>query len=329
MIAKTHKKIIKIICIVLACVLALVGMVFAFIKIGEIRLRESLSFTDSELTDQNAYGEDYDVIHNGKGYNYNENLINILCIGVDKHNKQSKNDSQADAIYLLSLDTDANKLNALAISRNTLADIDIYDMNDEFLSTDRAQICFSYVYGKDDEHSSYLTSKAVSRLLYDIPINSYYTIFTDAIDELVNSVGGVKVKIPEDMGDVSSKWKKGATVTLNSEDALRFIQFRKESNAPRIERQKIFINSFISSAKSAFAKDITLPLDLYRTLAKNSVTNIDIAQVSYLATEMANAEYKMHSISGKNGSDGNYETFQIDEEKLYEQVLNLFYIKTK
>ncbi len=326
MTAKT-RKIVKIVSIVLAAVLVLVGGVFAFIKIGEVRLREQLSFTDDDLSAEDAYGDGAEVYYKGQGYIYNENLINILCVGVDKEEKTDKRYRQADALYLLSFDTETKKLNILSISRNTLADIEVYDINNEFLDNDNAQICLSFVYGKDDEHSSMLTSKAVSRLLYDLPINSYYTIFMDGVVKAVDSVGGVEVTVPEDLSRYYSHWKKGSRVTLHSNDVLRYLQIRGESNEPRMQRQIDFIKSFIKSAKSAFKKDLSLPLDLYNKLAKNSVTDIDAAQAVYLITEMSDADVSFHSVKGETGFDGMYETFMADDEALYETVLNLFYIK--
>ncbi len=327
MTAKT-RKIIKIVSIVLAVILLLAGSVFAFIKIGEARLREQLSFTDDTLLSEDAYGDTAEVFYNGQGYVYNDNLINILCIGVDKQEKTDKRYRQADALYLLSLDTETKKLNILSISRNTLTDIDVYDINNEFLDTDNAQICLSYVYGKDDEHSSMLTSKAVSRLLYDLPINSYYTIFMDGISKAVDSVAGVEVTVPEDMTAVDKNWSKGKTVVLHGSDVLRFLQYREDSNEPRLQRHIDFIKSFIVSAKETLKKDASLPLDLYNDLAENSVTDIDASQVAYLIPIMANADVGFHSIKGESGFDGMYETFIADDTALYETVLNLFYIKT-
>ncbi len=332
MTAKTHKsfkhkKLVIILSVILAVVMVITATAVIFVKVGEARLREKLTFDDEGLTTDNAYDDTDDVFYNGQGYVYNENLINILCIGVDKE-KTDKKDRQADSLFLLSLDTEANLLNIITISRNTIADIDIYDMNNEFLSEDRAQICLSYVYGKDDKHSTLLTCKAVSRLLYDIPINSYYTIFLNSIEDIVDSIGGVEVVLPEDLTEADKSWKKGKKIKLNSDNALRFLQYRGETHGPRLERQKLFINSFMETAKKAFKEDVSLPLKVFNKLSKNSVTDIDASQVTYLATEMFEADFKMHSLKGTVGFDGKYETFEIDEQALYETVLKLFYIPT-
>ena len=332
MIVKTpdskRKKLIIVLSIILALALLVTSTVIAFVKIGEAKLREELTFENNGLTEDDAYQDADEVFYGGNSYVYNEDLINILCVGVDKANSKVHNDRQADALYLVSLDTNKKLLNVLAISRNTLADIDIYDADNEFLATEKAQICLSYVYGKDDKDSTLLTCKAVSRLLYDVPINAYYTVFMDALGEIVDAVDGVEVVIPDDMTAADSRWTKGKKVMLNRYNVLKFIQHRGETHAPRLERQKLFINNFIDRAKLAFKKDVTVPVNLYKSISKNSVTNIKLAEVSYLATQMANASFQMHSVSGKTGFDGMYETFEVDETALYESVLNLFYIKT-
>jgi LCP family protein required for cell wall assembly len=318
------KKTIIILSVIALFILSIISSYFIILKIGEKRLRESLSFTDDTLS-TNAYGDEADVYHNGKAYYYNKELINILLIGVDKENSIDKKGNQADAIYLVSADFKNKKAYIIAISRNTLTDIEIYDMNGEFLDTEYKQICLSYAYGSDNQDSSRLTSKAVSRLLYNIPINGYYTVFMDAIGEIVNSVGGVSVTVPEDMTEIVENWKKGAKVTVKGDNAIKYLQYRQDSSEERLQRQKQFISSFVSSAKKAVGKDISLPFDMYKKLAKDTVTDVDATSAVYLASEIIKADFEILQVPGKVGFDGTYETFETDEEALYEQVLDVFY----
>jgi LCP family protein required for cell wall assembly len=319
-----YKKPLVITGIVVLLILGIIASYFIILKIGEVRLRNSLSNTDDTLSDD-AYSDEADAYHNGNAYYYNKDLVNILFIGVDKENLSDNNGKQADAIYLVSADFKQNKANIMAISRNTLTDIEIYDMNGEYLDTENKQICLSYAYGKDDVESSNLTSKAVSRLLYDIPINGYYTVFMDSIGDIVDSVGGVAVTVPEDMTEYSPEWKKGAKVKINGEKAMLYLTYRQDSSEQRLQRQKQFISSFVSSAKKAVAKNISLPLNMYKKLAKNTVTDVDATSAVYLASEIMKAEFEIIQIPGKVGFDGTYETFEADESALYEQVLDVFY----
>lgn len=321
-----HKKAVIVISIVLAVLLVITAGVFAVIKIGELNLRNRLSFNDDGISADDAYGDEADAYYNGKSYYYNNELVNILFIGVDKDRISVSDDHQADVLYLMSFDKKANVVNAISISRNTLADIDIYDMNGDFLATEKSQICLSYVYGSNDSEASLLTAKAVSRLLYDLPINGYYTVFMDSVAQIVDTVGGVKVQIPDDMTSLHEKWKKGANVILNGKDAMLYIRHRgEETNQVRMQRQQGFIKSFVKTAKSAVLKDLSLPLKMYNKLAKSTVTNVDASSAVYLATKAASAEFKLHTVAGKSGFDGQYETFKIDETALYEQVLDIFY----
>lgn len=318
-----HKKALIIIGIIALLILSILLSYFIILKIGENRLRNQLSNTDDVL---GSYDNDEaDAYHGGKAYYYNKDLINILCIGVDKRNAKEKSDHQADAIYLVSADVKNKKAKIIAISRNTLTDIDVYDMNGDFLDTDRKQICLSYAYGSDDEESSLLTKKAVSRLLYDLPINGYYTIFMDSISDIVDSVGGVKVTVPEDMTKANKKWTKGAKITLTGESALKYITYRQDISEVRLQRQKQFVKNFISAAKTAVSKDISLPFDMYNKLAKNTVTDVNSSSAVYLASEVIKSEFEVLQIPGEVGFDGTYETFETDETVLYEFVLDAFY----
>lgn len=321
-----HKKLVITLAVILIFILSVLLSYFIILKIGENKLRKNLSNFGDDTS--NAYAIEADAYYKGKEYFYNDNLINILCIGVDKENSKDKTDHQADVIFLVSADIENEKVNIIAISRNTLADIEIYDMNGEFLDTEYKQICLSYVYGSDDKQSSLLTQKAVSRLLLDIPINGYYTIFMDSVKDIVDSVGGVNVTVPEDMTLLNPSWKKGANVTIKGKDALRYVQYREGISDVRLERQKQFVSGFIDSAKKAVAKNLSLPLNMYNKLAKNTVTDVDGTSAVYLASEIIKADFNTLKIPGNVGFDGTYETFEVDETLLYEMVLDVFY-KTK
>ena len=325
---KRRKTLIIILCVFLAIVIALTSTYFIVLKIGEIRLKKSLTPTDVLLSGE-EYGDEADAYYNGVSYSYNKDVVNILIIGIDKEKTQKKSQSQADAIYLVSVDTERKKSNVIAISRNTLADVDVYDMNGEYFATDYKQICFSFAYGKDDNHSSQLTAKAVSKLLYNIPINGYYTIYMDAIGDIVDSVGGISVTMEEDMVYRNSSWKKGQKVLLKGEAARNYLTSRGETNQPRYQRHMDFINKFVSKAKTACLKDLSLPSKMYKKLASRTVTDVEMASAVYLASEAVKASFKIQQIPGKSGNDGTFETFEVDEEKLYKMVLDVFYKKSK
>lgn len=314
---RKHKKLIIILSVILAILLVFTAAFFVVRKIGENVLRNEFDSFDAF--------EEADVYYNGKEYNYNKNLINILFIGVDMENKGDSDIHQADAVYLVSFDAKAKSVKAVAISRNTLTNVDTYDINGDYFATVNQQVCLAYTYGSDDITSSENTVKAVSNLLYGVPISGYYTVFMDSIADIVDAVGGVPVKINEDLTHINPKMKKGAEVIITGKEALGYLRHRDDSNAPRLERQKAFISSFVDRAKSAMFKDLSLPLKMYKKLAANTVTDVSAASAVYLASEALYADFQIIGIEGESGTDGTYETFIPYEEQLFESVLDVFY----
>ena len=326
MTAKTRK--LKIPLIVLAIILVFVVAFYSafliIVKIGEAKLKKNLLSAESVKTFEDM-GDDNEVYYNGKTYVYNENLLNILLLGIDKQDFKKKVQGQADAIYLLSIDLETNKANILAISRNTMTDNSVLSENGEVFGTEYEQICLAYSYGKDDESSSKNCVDAVSNLLYGLPINNYYTLHMKSIAELTDAVGGVEVTIPKDAPSYYFADKLGKKVVLRGDDTIKFLRMRAESNAPRLERHKEFIMSFLSAAKRKTTKDLSFPIKIYNKLLKEAVTNIDSSSAVFLASKASDLSFNILSISGKNGFDGQYETFEADETALKELVLNNFY----
>ncbi len=324
-----HKKLIITLSVILAVVLVLVSAFFIVRKIGETALRKKQENAQVKLpvSGSDTVPEDADAYYNGAAYNYNDKLINILLLGVDRDKPNDSDSHQADAIYLVSFDTDSNSVKVIAISRNTVTDVDSYDINGNYFSTAKQQICLAYTYGKDDRKSSENTVKAVSNLFYGVPISGYYTVFMNSIADIVDAVGGVPVKLTEDLTAVDPKMKQGAEVTVTGRNAVGYLQYRGDSNAPRLERQKSFISSFVGRAKAAVIQDLSLPLKMYNKLAANTVTDVTSASAVYLASEALYADFSIIGIEGETGTDGTYETFTPYEDQLYELLLDVFYKK--
>ncbi|MGN0451766.1 MAG: LCP family protein [Acutalibacteraceae bacterium] len=324
-----HKKLVIVLSVVSAVVLLLISFFLITLKIGEASLRKKQTDSDTKLPigDSESIPADADAYYNGVAYNYNDKLINILVIGVDRKKPDMSGKHQADALYLISLNSDDKTVKVIAISRNTFTDVDSYDIDGNYFSTAKQQICLAYTYSTDDKKSSENTVKAVSDLLYGVPISGYYTIFMNSLEEIVDAVGGVPVHITEDLTAVNPKMKQDTDITLSGDTALRYLQYRGESNAPRLERQKAFISSFATQAKAAMQKDFSLPIKMYNKLAKNTVTDVTSASAVYLASEAFDADFSIIGIEGVAGTDGIYETFMPDEAQLYQMILDVFYQK--
>lgn len=335
-------KALKIVLIVLGVILGLflIGgcTVFALKMVGEKKMTES-NVTVPEVVppDVTMENDGKTVVYKGKKYRYNEENINILCLGIDKSISETDEDNvgtngQADVLILMNLDTANGTLTMVNIPRDTLVDVSKYNVDGQYTGVDKMQICLAYAYGDGKETSCENVSEAVGRLMYGMPINSFAAIDYDAISLLNDAVGGVTVEILEDLTYIDWRFSEGNTVTLNGKQAHSYVRARDmsrvDSNLLRMERQKQYLNAFIQTALTATKSDLSVPLDLYSVASDYMVTNLDAARVTYLASEVMDCgvnEIVSLTVPGEMKKGEKYAEYYPDETGLYELVLEVFY----
>ncbi len=281
------------------------------------------------------------VVYKGATYVFNENRTNILCIGMDKNDMGLDNNTvgtggQADTLVVLSVDTATGEVDALAISRDTMVDVDLYTADGSFYGVERTQICLSYAYGDGRETSCDNVVRSASRLLYGIPINTYYCINLDTIPVLNDAIGGVTLPLLKDFRRTGGYWNnEGDIVTLYGEEADRYVRDRNtsklDSNNDRMERQKQYINAFFEQTLEATKQDLQVPLNLYNIVKEDSISTLSPSKITYLATTLVQHDSSLtfHQVPGnvvKSEADGLAE-YEVDEAALYEQVLSIFYTR--
>ena len=139
---------------------------------------------EGEKTEDEDSGEvwkDGWIRYQDKVYEYNDEILTFLVMGVDDMNYVSVksggvNGGQADSLFLLVLNPKTNQISVVAINRNTMTEIDVYDANGNFDHTGVGQICLAHGYGNGMEESCEREEKAVSNLLYSLPISGYVAI---------------------------------------------------------------------------------------------------------------------------------------------------------
>lgn len=276
------------------------------------------------------------ITYKGETYHYNEHVTSVLCIGVDK--KQLGIDyghigtgGQADAVYLLTVDTLNSKYNVIAISRETMIDVNVYSTTGNYEGVEKMQLCLSYAYGDGEKTSCENTKLSVERLLYNIPINSCFALDCDGISVLNDKVGGVTVPAYDDNGELT-----GNNITLFGDEAEKYVRQRDinvlTSNNVRITKQLSYLKAFSDKAISNTKKDLTFPVTLFNTVSKYSYTDLNASKITYLAAN-AFANNKDISVNFKRiegeviKGDTGYAEFYPDDEALLELVLEVFYEK--
>lgn len=334
---KTSKKVLlAILFSLLGIILALIITLIVMVNVGKGSMVSNNNTGLDVSTPSFAEIDDGIVSYKGKKYRYNDNMTSILFMGVDKRSLDDGElvgeGGQADAIFLLAIDTETGKPTIFNVSRDSMVDINIYDINKNFVKTEKSQICLSYAYGDGKNQSCKYTAIAVSRMFYGIPINTYLSIDLDAISVLNDSVGGVTVNVLDDLTAKDAALVEGSEITLAGDQAEIYVRYRNmvdvDANESRRERQQQFVNAFIKEMLAITKEDISFPLNLYENTNEYMATNIDPSKISYFSYLFLTNGFSssdMLKVPGEVVMGEKYAEFNVDEENFYEMILATYY----
>lgn len=350
--AQKKRNKLKIMLIVVLCIMF--AILFSFIGIGVVRVMGKNSLKDVEVVELPSLHKETtnqlesqteevlkpgQVSYQNKVYEYNEDLLTFLCLGVDSRqaiqlDKTPGKGGQADTIILVVLDEVNKTLKMVNLSRDAIVNVEVYDENGIYNETVEEQIALQYAYGDGKEKSCELMVTVVSDVFYGIPIHGYGAIDVNAVADLNDAIGGVEVTVIEDLSRFTDRLALGNTITLSGREALHYVQERDVysdelgANNLRIERQKQYLMQFFNKAISATKEDLGVPVTLYDVAIKNMVTDITVDEMVYLSTLLIDTSFSeedMMSVLGTVEKNGNYEEFIIDEDKLFDLMIEVFY----
>ncbi|MBR6413903.1 MAG: LCP family protein [Oscillospiraceae bacterium] len=312
------------------------------VDLGASIARNGLSIPILTEVPEEAPTEDYilklndgtTIVYQGHTYELNRNLTTVLLLGID-HTIQDEtlpgNGGQSDVILLAGLDTVTGEANLLEISREANAEVDVYSISNRFIETRFEQITLAYAYGNGRETSCENTVRAVSRLLFGLPISAYLAIDLDGLMEANEVIGGVTVKslIDVQLPD-GTNVKEGDMVELHGKNLERYIRTRTEAldgNQKRMERQKQFLLEFTKQAVARAKENLTFPVELFSALSPYTVTNLDISDVTFISSVFLNhgAQFNLRTIQGTLEQYNESSIYYLDEVDLFEAVLQVFY----
>ena len=338
--------------LILCCVVVLFFSAFVVLKsVGRSSLKKHASEVAStelsarlndeieENMDEPLELKEGQILVEGEVYEYNDDIMTFLCMGVDSRSGIEKEKTpgkagQADALLMVVVNPREEDINVIAINRDTMTDIDIYDTAGMYLEKEKAQITLQYAYGDGREKSCELMEQVVSQLFYGIPIHGYGALDMQSIATLNDAVGGVEVTVLEDMTKFKWDWTKGTQVHLTGEEALLYIARRDTgylgSNIGRVERQKQYLTAYVKQLKDKIKEDITFPVALLGEIQKHMVTSLNVQEITFLADTLLGYEFTMDNIiniPGESKLGEKHEEFYIDDAALKQIVVDVFYDK--
>lgn len=355
--AKPKNRALQITIIILLCMAILIGLgigTFLIIAhLGEKNLAgqattqaPAMIITEpstEEATEVEEVLEEGQIIYNGQKYQYNQDIRTFAIMGIDTmktvENKiaDNKNGGQSDMNFLAILNPHNKKIQLIAINRNTMTSINRYTVDGEYVDTIKGQLTIQHTYGSGGADSCEMMVSAIDNIMYMVPIHGYFAMNMGAIEKLNDAVGGIELTAIEDIRHENTNIKAGEKVILMGEDAFWYTKYRdskvEKSSDMRLQRQKQYLTAFINKTKNMFKEDPSLPLKLYDIIADYSVTDISLDKVTYLATQAVNYSFDQNdiytvpgtTIAGEENENGVYDEFYVDEEALYDMIVNLFY----
>jgi len=275
-----------------------------------------------------------DIYVGGKRYIYNQDLVNILFMGVDKSEEVriqniSGKAGQADNIMLISLNTEEQTARVIQISRDSMTDIDIYDAAGNYYMTINAQLALQYAYGLGGKSSCWAVKKTVRELLYDVPIDAYVSLNVGGIGAINDALGGVTVVMEDDYTDIDPHFTEGEKVHLDGVMAERYIRKRDinvdASNQDRMKRQSDYLSA-LSAVMGEKHRQGTLDYEsIYQVAEPYMVTDISLELLKTLG-EYRYLTDEIEYLPGEIRAGEQYEEYHIDDMQLQNDIVRWFYL---
>lgn len=291
----------------------------------------------------------YAISYRGSKYVYNENMVNILFMGIDATNENQfahvgVNSHQADTLILAAIDSEKQDVTLIHIPRDSVTEIKVLDANMNYARSIMGPITIQHSFGDGKTISNELTEDAVSNLLYAVPIYRYVSMNMDAIPVINDAVGGVTLELLEDMTAYNKNMKQGVTYELMGKDAWIYTTRRDvkidDSAIGRMKRQMQYMKALFEATKAKTKENITFPVTMFLEVKESIQTNLSISEITYLAKQMLNIELtdeKVETVPGqlREIEEGEFEEYQfplgyvVDEEALKDLIIRVFYTEVQ
>jgi len=237
-----------------------------------------------------------DIEYSGKKYVKNENVVNLLLLGIDTNTERriNKDGYRSDMVMVCAIDTAQNKATLLSIPRDTYTTIYKIDKETgEIEETFQDKINAAYAYGGGATKYSYPNAMACVQLFLerkneleqplgftlDIPVYLYAGIDMDGIPPIASAVDGVEITLERGISGVGYK---GQTVTLKYNNAINYVRARHGAGGDldRARRQQKFMVALANKIKDRGREDIVgTILALYDDVQRYLFTNLSTDQM--------------------------------------------------
>lgn len=274
------------------------------------------------------------ITRDGVDYFPRQDITVLLIMGIDEFGPMvpsgtAGNEGAADMVTLMIFDETNAQTRILSLNRDTMMDVDVLGISGKKAGTTYAQLAVAHTYGSGMEDSCENTRDTVSNFLYGINIDHYVAANMDAITIMNDGVGGVTVNVVDDFSEVDPTLVQGE-VKLMGQQAINFVRTRKDVgdqlNISRMERHKQYALGFMDAFRTAIDSSETFAIELFDQVSPYMVTDCSVTVLTDMMSRYADYEIvEIVSPEGENILGDEYYEFHVDEEKLDDLILRLFY----
>ena len=213
-----------------------------------------------------------------------EGQYTVLFMGMDESGKL------ADVNWIFQFDLFAGTMNVLQIPR------DCYMPDYANPSTNK----FNSIYGSGQEEGVTSIQRAVNAIQesFGLTIDCYVKLVCTDIANIVDSIGGIPITLPEEIMYEADKVLKAGEQTLNGQQAEWFVRFRREydeGDIGRVKAQRIFLAAAMEKLLDMSQTEL---MSAMQKIYKNEwiATDLSLEQISMLA-DFASERLTMESVN--------------------------------
>lgn len=283
---------ITVLCLSLVLLIGLAGWLFVQSKLGLLNYDDGFQEIDTttqlpldgldipELGDSQD-GTDFLNQLPTDSIFHDKSTVNILLLGTDDHGKTFSDNARADAIMLLSLNTEKHTIKLVSIERGI--GVSVPGRNDDWIT-------HTFRYG-----GAALTMQTV-RDCFNVDVDRYIRVNFQSFQSGIDAIGGIDINITQAeadyMNNPSSDSRYGydiQTVTpglnhVNGATALNYARVRKiDSDWKRVQRQRNVIQAALEQVKNA---DLMTLNKLANAILPMIQTNLTKSEITSLLLEV-------------------------------------------
>lgn len=239
----------KVLLIIFLVILVILG---GMLTTGYLYVNNKLSKINYESIDESEIEITEGIKQNLKGHR------NIVLLGIDTEN-DSYTGARSDGIIIISINEKTKKVKLASVYRDTYLEIPGRKLD---------KVNHAYAFG-----GPALTMSTLNTNL-DLNITEYVTVNFTALQDIVNQVGGIKMKIDSDEVSHISGINSPGTHNLNGSQALQYARIRKAAGGDykRTERMRDVLMAVFDKAKSLSISELNRFADKVLPEIRTNVT---------------------------------------------------------